>query len=56
VLAFPRCGGRLRLIATVEDPAAIRTILAAALSRELPGREPPFPAEPDTSWTIAINA
>jgi hypothetical protein len=32
----PRCGGRLRLIATVEDPDAIRTILAAALSRDLP--------------------
>ena len=25
VLACPRCGGRLRLIATVEDPDAIRT-------------------------------
>jgi hypothetical protein len=34
VLACPRCGGRLRLIATVEDPEAIRAILAAlAISR-----------------------
>src|SRR5262249_35509428 len=29
VLACPRCGGRLRLIATVEDPDAIRAILVA---------------------------
>jgi Putative transposase len=29
VLACPRCGGRLRLIATVEDPGAIRAILVA---------------------------
>ena len=28
VLACPRCGGRLRLIATVEDPAVVGTILA----------------------------
>jgi hypothetical protein len=42
VLACPRCGGRLRLIATVEDPEAIRAILAAlATSREREGRAPP---------------
>jgi len=28
VLACPRCGGRLRLIATVEDPAVVGKILA----------------------------
>lgn len=28
-LAYPRCGGRLRLISTVEDPDAVRAILAA---------------------------
>jgi len=34
VLACSRCGGRLRLMGTVEDPDAIRAILAAvALSR-----------------------
>ncbi len=38
VLACPRCAGRLRLIATIEDPDAIRAILAAvAVSRELTG-------------------
>jgi hypothetical protein len=40
VLACPRCGGRLRLIATVEDPAAIEAILAA-VSCEEAGRAPP---------------
>ena len=30
VLACLRCGGRLRVIATVEDPLAVRQILAAA--------------------------
>ena len=43
-LACPRCRGRLRLVATVEDPDAIRTILATvAVSRELAARAPPFP-------------
>jgi hypothetical protein len=28
VLACPRCGGRLRLIATIEDPAVVEQILA----------------------------
>lgn len=45
VLACPRCGGRLRLVATVEDPDAIRAMLAAlAESRELAWRAPPFAA------------
>lgn len=43
MLACPRCGGRLRLIATVEDSDAIRAILGAlAESQELVGRAPPF--------------
>src|SRR3989449_11478654 len=51
VLACPRCGGRLRLIATVEDPEAIRAILAPlAASREGAGPAPPAtrraPADP----------
>jgi hypothetical protein len=40
VLECPRCGGRLRLIATVQDSEAIGAILAAA-SREEAGRAPP---------------
>ena len=42
VLACPRCGGRLRLIATVEDPRAIREVLdALACSTEAMDRAPP---------------
>jgi len=43
VLACPRCGGRLRLVATVEDPREIREILdALALSAEPVERAPPL--------------
>jgi len=57
VLACPRCGGRLRLIATVEDPEAIRAILAAlAESRELAGRAPPGAAAQPPSPPAAIGA
>jgi hypothetical protein len=35
VLACPRCGARLRVLATVEDPVVVRRILA------LPGLSPP---------------
>jgi hypothetical protein len=42
VLACPRCAGRLRLVATVEDPHAIRAILE---SLGLPAPESP-PARP----------
>ena len=57
VLACPRWGGRLRLIDTVEDPDAIRAILAAvAVSRELADRAPPFAAALDTSHAAAISA
>jgi hypothetical protein len=44
VLACPNCGGRLRLIATLHDPAVIRKILAhLALSHsgQHPGPAPP---------------
>jgi uncharacterized protein YbaR (Trm112 family) len=44
VLACPHCGGRLRLIATLHDPAIIRKILAhRALchSGQNPGPGPP---------------
>jgi hypothetical protein len=40
VMACPRFGGHLRLIATVEDPDAI--LVALVDSRELAGRAPPF--------------
>jgi hypothetical protein len=57
VLACPRCGGRLRLIATIEDPDAIRAILAAvAVSRTLTDRAPPFAAPLDPGQTVTISA
>jgi len=57
VLACPRCGGRLRLIATVEDPEAIRAILAAvATGAEFAGRAPPFGPALNTGYATAIVA
>jgi hypothetical protein len=57
VLACPRCCGRMRLIATVEDPDAIRAILAAlAVSRERADRAPPFAASLAPSLADAISA
>jgi hypothetical protein len=35
VLACPRCGARMRVLATVEDPVVVRQIMA------LPGLSPP---------------
>jgi hypothetical protein len=46
VLACPNCGGRLRLIATIHDPAVIREILAhlgLSHSGQSPGPAPPEP-------------
>jgi uncharacterized protein YbaR (Trm112 family) len=44
VLACPHCGGRLRVMATVEDPLAVRQILAARCPAETPGPGPPASA------------
>jgi hypothetical protein len=46
VLRCPQCPGRLRFIATIESPEAIRRILThlglpAAVPRPLPARAPP---------------
>jgi hypothetical protein len=42
VLSCPRCGGRMRLIATLEDPRVIRRILAhLGLPTEIPQPRPP---------------
>jgi hypothetical protein len=48
VLACPRCGGRMVLIATIEDPAVVRRILThLGLPTEMPearpARPPPLP-------------
>ena len=47
VLACPRCGGRLRLIASVQDPLAVQAILtrlARSAAPAPPGPAPPAPA------------
>ena len=41
VLACPNWGGPMRVIATVEDPLAVRQILAAQRVAEPPGPSPP---------------
>ena len=44
VLACPRCAGRLRLVATVDDPQIIRAILESlGLPAEVPQPDPPQP-------------
>ena len=47
VLACPNCGGRMRLVGTLHDPAAIWRILAhlgLAHSGQSPGPAPPAPS------------
>jgi uncharacterized protein YbaR (Trm112 family) len=44
VLACPRCGGRLRVIAAVQDPLAVQAILAHRARSAAPA--PPGPAPP----------
>ncbi len=44
VLACPRCGNRLRVVATVEDPAAVRQYLATRRPPETLGPGPPASA------------
>jgi len=51
VLACPRCGGRMSLIATIDDPRVIRKILAhLGLATEVPqlhpSRSPPGRSDP----------
>ena len=47
LLACPRCGGRLRVLATVQDPRAVQAILAhlpRPRAPASPGPAPPVPA------------
>jgi hypothetical protein len=42
VLACARCGGRMRVVATIEDPVVIRRILThLGLPTEVPAPRPP---------------
>jgi hypothetical protein len=48
VLACPRCGGRFRLIALIEDAAVVQRILARlGLPTEVP---PPRPSRAPAIW------
>ena len=53
VLACPRCGGRLRLLGTIEDSVAIRAILdhLAASAEGVDRAPPPVTLEPATLAT-----
>jgi hypothetical protein len=69
VLACPRCGGRLRLIATMEDPAVVGKILAPLgllHSADSPGPAPPSAdlraaapfqqsSAPSRGWTLPLQ-
>jgi hypothetical protein len=49
VLACPRCGGRLRVIATVQDPLAVQAILATFAALGPPSRPAlPHPPRPQS--------
>ncbi len=50
VLACPRCGGRLRVVATVQDPLAVQAILAHLARSRAPA--PPGPAPPATLLSV----
>jgi hypothetical protein len=55
VLACPRCGDRLQLIALIEDPPVIRRILShldlpTEVPAARPARSPPLPVESSDPW------
>ena len=57
VLACPRCGGHMRLIATTDDPRVIDAILSGlAQSAERVDRAPPSAVSADTNQAAAIDA
>ena len=42
VLACPRCGGRMRVVATIDDPVVVRKILThLGLATDVPASRPP---------------
>ena len=57
VLGCPRCGGRLTLIALIENPAVIERVLRHlglphTIPEARPARAPPLPFGPDPfRWT-----
>ena len=57
VLACPRCGGRMRLISSIDDAKVIDEILAGlARSAERVDRAPPSAVSADANRVAAIDA
>jgi hypothetical protein len=50
VRACPRCGGRMKVIATIEDPATIHRILAHLGLSEMAGEPLAARAPPGDDW------
>jgi hypothetical protein len=50
----PRCGGRLRVIATVQDPAVVRAILAHLGLAPGPDSPGPAPARPHRGYRVTL--
>jgi len=57
VLRCPRCGGRMELIATIDDPAVIHRILAhLGLPGARDGPEPAVALSPDCAmWRVFLT-
>ena len=54
VLACPRCGGRLRLVAAIDDPHVIRQILThLGLPADPPRSDPPQPPPAESGSLFA---
>jgi len=54
VLACPRCGGRLRLVAAIDDPHVIREILThLGLPADPPRPDPPQPSPAESGSLLA---
>ena len=51
ILACPRCGGRLRVTATVQEPVVVRAILAHLGLAPSPDNPGPAPPQPDHTAT-----
>ena len=56
VVAWSRCGGRLRVIATIQDRAVVRAILADRGWRRVRNPRPDHPARPPGTLQAAQRA
>jgi hypothetical protein len=54
--AYPRCGGRLRVLATVQDLLAVQAILAYLARSGAPAPPGPAPVKAAGQWRPAIRS